>query len=51
MRTQCKNTRCTVIYIKGKKKNKQKTKKKVSTVAIVPLGTVDTDADDSLSQQ
>ena len=39
--SQCKNTRCTVIYIKGEKKYKQKTKKKVSIVATVPLGTID----------
>ena len=43
VRSQCKNTGCYVIYIKGKKKYKQKTKKKkVSTVATVPLGTVAT---------
>ena len=28
------------IYIEGKREYKQKTKKKVSTVVIVPLGTV-----------
>ena len=41
---QRKNTECTVIYIKGKKKYKQKTekekKKKVAIVATVPLATV-----------
>ena len=38
MRSQCKNTGCTMIYKKGKKVPK----KKVSTVAIVLLGTVAT---------
>ena len=33
VRSQCKNTGCTMIYIKGKKKYKQKTKKKKDKVA------------------
>ena len=37
-----KNTGCTVIYIKGKKKYKQKTKKKKAIVATMQLGTVTT---------
>ena len=40
---QHKNTGCTVIYIqKGKESTNRKLKKKVSTAATVPLGTVAT---------
>ena len=40
MRSQCKNTGCTVIYMEKKKVQIEDWKIYISTVATVPLGTV-----------